>query len=276
MRRINGILDEVPEITNQGIRPVKSVIKGLIEIKDLTFFYPGKKHAALNNIDITIGAGETVALVGRVGSGKSTLLQTIPRLVETEKGMIQIEGNPVHDIDLKHLRNSIGYVTQELYIFSDTILNNITFGRKQISHEVIINALTVSQLKKDVDSFPGGINTFLGEKGVRLSGGQKQRLTIARALISNPPILILDDVLSQVDITTEAAILNSILSARQDKTNVIVSHRLSTIKQTDVIYVLKEGRVTEKGNHTTLMGLGKEYASLYERQQLSERLEGIK
>lgn len=273
MKRINGILDEKPEITNQGISPFEGRIRGLIEIKGLTFFYPGKKDAALNNISITVGAGETVAIVGRVGSGKSTLLQTIPRLVETEKGVIKVQGNLVHNIDLKSLRNSIGYVTQEIHIFSDTIMNNITFGRKEISHELISNVLNISQLKNDINSFPDGINTFLGEKGVRLSGGQKQRLTIARALISNPPILILDDVLSQVDITTEAVILNNILSARQGKTNIIVSHRLSTIRKADIIYVLKEGRIIETGKHTTLMRLGKEYASLYKRQQLSERLE---
>ena len=273
MRRINGILDEVPEITNQTTDPYRDIIRGEIYLKNLTFYYPGQRDPALKDIDLTIDAGQTVAIVGGVGSGKSTLLQTIPRLVETERGIVQIDGIPIHDIDLKNLRESIGFVTQETRIFSDTILKNIVFGRQGIGKDLIENALEVSQLIVDIDSFPRGIHTPLGEKGITLSGGQRQRLTIARALISNPPILILDDALSQVDTSTEAIILKSILEMRQGKTNIIVSHRLSTIKKADIIYVLKAGRLVGGGDHTALLTAQKEYTRLYEKEQLSEGLE---
>jgi len=273
MRRINGILDEVPEITNQVTDPYRVVIRGEIYLKNLTFYYPEQRDPALKDIDFTIHAGQTVAIVGGVGSAKSTLLQAIPRLVETERGMVQIDGIPIHDIDLKNLRESIGFVTQETRIFSDTILKNIVFGRQGIGKDLIENALEVSQLIVDIDSFPKGIHSPLGEKGITLSGGQRQRLTIARALISNPPILILDDALSQVDTRTEATILNSILEMRQGKTNIIVSHRPSTIRRADIIYVFKAGRLVEGGDHTTLLAARREYTRLYEREQLSEELE---
>lgn len=273
MRRINGILNEVPEITNQTTDPYRDIIRGKIYLKNLTFYYPGQRDPALKDIDLTIDPGQTVAIVGGVGSGKSTLLQTIPRLVETERGMVQIDGIPIHDIDLKNLRESIGFVTQETRIFSDTILKNIVFGRQGIGKDLIENALEVSQLIVDIDSFPRGIHSPLGERGITLSGGQRQRLTIARALISNPPILILDDALSQVDTRTEAAILNRILKMRQGKTNIIASHRPSTIRRADIIYVFKAGRLVEGGDHTTLLTARQEYTRLYEREQLSEGLE---
>jgi len=273
MKRINEVLTEAPEITNQKPNLFKGALKGTIWTSDLTFYYPKEKNPALDNINLFIEAGQTAAIVGRVGSGKSTLMQTIPRLVETEKGMITIDGINLHDMDLRHIRESIGFVTQESYVFSDTILNNIIFGRTGIKPSIIEDAVEISRLTTDIDSFPDGINTFLGEKGITLSGGQRQRLTIARALISNPPILIMDDVLSQVDTKTEATILRNILLHRKGRTNIIVSHRLSTIRKAHIIYVLKGGNLVEKGSHSTLITKGGEYAKLYERQQLSEELE---
>ena len=273
MMRINGILNEIPEITNQTINPFRGVIGGEICLKNLTFYYPGGKYPALKDINITIEAGKTVAIVGRVGAGKSTLLQTIPRLLETKKGMVLIDGIPIHDMDLKNLRGSIGFVTQETHIFSDTILNNIIFGREEIGKDHIKDVLEASQLTVDIESFPKGIYSTLGEKGINLSGGQRQRLTIARALISNPPILIMDDAISQVDTRTATTILNNILEMREGETTIIVSHRLSTIKRADIIYVLKAGRLVEWGDNTTLLTARKEYAGFYERQQLSEELE---
>jgi len=272
MRRINGILDEVPQITNQTTNPFRGVIKGGISLKGLTFYYPEEEAPALEDIDLRIEAGQTVAIVGGVGSGKSTLLQIIPRLIETERNMVQIDEIPIHDIDLKHLRGSIGFVTQETHIFSDTIFNNIIFGREGVGEDFMRNIFEVSQLAVDINSFPRGIHSVLGERGITLSGGQRQRLTIARALVSNPPILILDDALSQVDTRTEATVLNRILEMREGKTNIIVSHRLSTIRRADVIFVLKDGRLAEEGDHTTLLAAKKEYTRLYERQQLSEEL----
>ncbi len=273
MRRINGILDEVPEITNQTTNPYRGVIRGEVCFKRLTFCYPKEEAPALKDINLRIETGQTAAIVGGVGSGKSTLLQIIPRLIETERNMVQIDEIPIHDIDLKYLRRTIGFVTQETHIFSDTIFNNIIFGREGVGEDLMRNILEISQLAVDINSFPKGIHSILGERGITLSGGQRQRLTIARALVSNPPILILDDALSQVDTRTEATVLNRILEMRQGKTNIIVSHRLSTIRRADVIFVLKDGQLVEEGDHITLLAAGKEYTRLYERQQLSEELE---
>jgi len=273
MKRINGILEEIPEITNQIDEPFRGDIRGEIKVSNLTFYYPHKKDPALQDVSFTIKAGQTVAIVGGVGSGKSTLLHTIPRLIDTERCMIHIDGIPVHEIDLTILRSSIGFVTQETHIFSDTIRENIVFGRQAVNRNTITNVMRVSQLTDEIGSFPEGIQSLLGERGVTLSGGQRQRLTIARALLSDPPILILDDALSQVDTKTGGAILNSILEMRKDRTNIIVSHRLSTIRRADIIYVLKGGRLVEMGDHTTLLAARQEYARLYERQQVSEELE---
>lgn len=275
MRRINGILDEVPEITDRIVAPYRGEVRGQIKLIRLTFLYPNREDHALRDITLTIGAGHTVAIVGGVGSGKSTLLQAIPRLIETGRGMIQIDGIPLHDIDLATLRGSIGFVTQEPHVFSDTILNNLTFGRRIVDWGLIDNVLQVAQLREEVESLPKGIQSMLGERGVTLSGGQRQRLTIARAIITNPPILILDDALSQVDTATEAAILNGIFQMRRGRTNIIVSHRLTTIRRADIIYVLREGRIVERGSHATLLRAGREYTRLYERQQLSEELQGV-
>jgi ATP-binding cassette subfamily B multidrug efflux pump len=275
MRRINGILEEVPEIIDGIVTPYKGEVRGQIKLNRLTFLYPNREQHALRDITLTIGAGQTAAIVGGVGSGKSTLLQAIPRLIETDRGMIQIDGIPLHDIDLATLRGSIGFVTQEPHVFSDTILNNITFGRRVVNRGLIDNVLQVAQLRDEVESLSKGVQSMLGERGVTLSGGQRQRLTIARAIINNPPILILDDALSQVDTGTEAAILNGILQMRRGRTNIIVSHRLTTISRADIIYVLREGRLVERGNHATLLRAGREYTRLYERQQLSEELQGV-
>lgn len=273
MRRINALLEEVPEITNRTSHPYTGPIRGRVELRGVSFYYPQKEEPALRDITLTIGAGQTVAIVGGVGSGKSTLLHTLPRLVEIGQGLLLIDGIPVHAIDLANLRRSIGFVTQEPHVFSDTILNNILFGRQGTSEAWIKTVLEVSQMASEIDSFPQGIYTLLGERGITLSGGQRQRLTIARALISNPPILILDDALSQVDTRTQTAILNGVLEMRLGKTNIIVSHRLSTLRKADIVYVLKSGDLVEQGDHQTLLAAGQEYTRLYERLQLTEELE---
>jgi ATP-binding cassette subfamily B multidrug efflux pump len=276
MRRINALLEEVPEITNRTSQLYTGPIKGRIELRGVSFSYPQKREPALRDITLTIGAGQTVAIVGAVGSGKSTLLHIVPRLVEIEQGLLLIDGIPVHEIDLANLRRSIGFVTQEPHVFSDTILENILFGREGIGDDLIRTVLEASHMASEIDSFPQGIYTHVGERGITLSGGQRQRLTIARALISNPPILILDDALSQVDTRTENAILNAVLEMRPGKTTIIVSHRLSTLREADIIYVLKSGALVEQGDHQTLLAGGQEYARLYERLQLAEELEGVR
>jgi len=211
--------------------------------------------------------------VGEVGSGKTTLLKNIPRLFDIPRSTVFIDGMDVHDISLKTLRQNIGFVTQETIIFSDTIRNNILFGRDGISKTALEAVLRAAQIYDEIQTFEKGVDTFLGERGVTLSGGQRQRLTIARALISDPPIMILDDALSMVDTRTEARILDRILEYRKHKTNLIVSHRVSTISRADLIVVLKGGELLETGKHTTLIEAGNEYARLYERQLIAQDLE---
>ena len=273
MRRINDILQEVPEIIGPSQPRVITRIKGSLEFKELSLKYPGQKEYALKEINLLIEAGQTVSLVGRVGSGKTTLLHTIPRLFDTQKGSVSIDGVNVRDIPLKTLRESIGFVTQESIIFSDTILNNVLFGRSDIGREMLEATLRAAQIYDEIKTFERGLDTILGERGITLSGGQRQRLTIARALLSDPSILILDDALAMVDTRTEERILNQILEFRKHKTNLIVSHRLSTISRADFIAVLDRGELVEVGNHKTLMEKGNEFTRLYERQRLAQELE---
>ncbi len=301
MRRINRILEEVPEITDPPLPPdvltadranhpadsyavgrmdsradspaANHKIHGGIQIKGLSMKYSGQSNYAIKGIDLNIQMGQTVALVGQVGSGKTTLLHNIPRLFKAPKGTVFIDDIDVQDIPLKILRENIGFVTQETIIFSDTIRNNVLFDRDGISANAFEDALKAVRIYDEVQTFEKGPDTLLGERGITLSGGQRQRLTIARALLSDPPIMILDDALSMVDTRTEADILNEILEFRRDKTNLIVSHRVSTISRADLICVLKGGELVEIGDHKALLEKGKEYARLYKRQLLEQELE---
>ena len=273
MGRINSILEEVPEIIGPPMSRNFPQISGEITFRGISLKYPGQTEYAVQDITLTVAAGQTVALVGRVGSGKTTLLHTIPRLFNTSRGTVYIDGMNVREIPLKTLREGIGFVTQESIIFSDTIRNNVLFGRDGISEETLEAALRAAQIYEDIQSIEKGLDTVLGERGLTLSGGQRQRLTIARALLSDPPILILDDALSMVDTRTEEKILNRILEFRKHKTNLIVSHRLSTIIRADLIVVLDRGELVEAGDHKTLMDAANEYTRLYERQLLVQELE---
>jgi ATP-binding cassette subfamily B protein len=273
MRRINHILDEVPDILDPPYPRHVTKIAGSIKFKGLRYKYPGQTGFALNDINLSIERGQTVAFVGQVGSAKTTLLNTLPRLFDMPRGTVFIDGTDVHDIPLKTLRQNIGFVTQETLLFSDTIRNNILFGRRGISENALQAALRAAQISDEIQTFEKGLDTWLGEKGVTLSGGQRQRLTIARALISDAPIMILDDALSMVDTRTEARILNRIFEFRKHKTNLIVSHRVPTISRADLIVVLKGGELVEAGKHSTLMAMGNEYARLYQRQFLAQELE---
>jgi len=273
MRRINRILDEVPEIKDTPKSRFVPEIRGEISIKGLSIRYPGKTDAALKDVDIEMEAGETVAVVGPVGSGKTTLLNAIPRLLDVPAGTLFVDGRDIREIPLKTLRKNIGFVTQDVFIFSDTLRNNVVFGRPNVSEENLEAALRAANMFEDIKEFENGLDTLLGERGITLSGGQRQRLTIARALISDPPILILDDALSMVDTRTEERILNRILRLRRQKTNLIVSHRVSTVSRADRTVVLEQGQIVEIGNHKSLLKQGGLYASLYEKQILEQELE---
>ena len=273
MRRINGILEELPEIRDSAQSIHIPQIRGKIEIEGLSFTHPGQSFYALKDIHLKIEAGDTIAVVGRVGAGKTTLLQTITRLLDAPAGTIFVDGWNVRQIPLQTLRKNIGFVTQEVFIFSDTIRNNILFGRTGVSQDHLETVLRAADIFEDIKNLEKGLDTFLGERGITLSGGQRQRLTIARALILDPPILILDDALSMVDTRTEERILNQVLSLRQNKTNLIVSHRISTISRAERIAVLERGELVELGTHENLLKKGGIYTTLYEKQVIAEELE---
>jgi ATP-binding cassette subfamily B protein len=273
MRRINGILEELPEIKDSAQSIHIPQIRGKIEIKGLSFTHPGQSFYALKDIHLKIEAGDTIAVVGRVGAGKTTLLQTITRLLDAPDGTILVDGWNVRQIPLQTLRKNIGFVTQEVFIFSDTIRNNVLFGRTGVSQDHLETVLRAADIFEDIKNLEKGLDTFLGERGSTLSGGQRQRLTIARALILDPPILILDDALSMVDTRTEERILNQVLSLRRNKTNLIVSHRISTISRAERIAVLDRGELVELGTHENLLEKGGIYTTLYEKQVIAEELE---
>jgi ATP-binding cassette subfamily B multidrug efflux pump len=273
MRRINSILGEVPEIGDSAQSRHIPQIMGNIEIEGLCFTHPGQTDYALKDIHLKIKAGETVAVVGRVGAGKTTLLHVIPRLLDAKTGTIFVDGRNVRQIPFQTLRKNIGFVTQEVFIFSDTIRNNILFGRSGVSQDHLEAVLRAADIFEDIKNLEKTLDTLLGERGITLSGGQRQRLTIARALILDPPILILDDALSMVDTRTEERILNQVLSLRRNKTNLIVSHRISTISRADRIVVLERGELAEQGIHENLLQKGGIYTTLYEKQIIADELE---
>ncbi|OQY44332.1 MAG: hypothetical protein B6240_10730, partial [Desulfobacteraceae bacterium 4572_87] len=258
MRRINGILDAVPEIRDPedekgqdlgnhfgGIQAEEP--NGSIQFSGLRFRHPGQTEDLLKDITFNIPPGETIAMVGRVGSGKTTLLQLIPRLLNTPENTVFVDGRDIRKLPLARLRKKIGFVSQDVFIFSDTIYNNVAFGRDDVTREAVEEALDIAGIREEVEALENGPDTLLGERGITLSGGQRQRLTIARAVVGNYPILILDDALSMVDTRTEEGILNRILDLRRKQTNVIVSHRVSTIRRADRIFVFDHGRLKEEG-----------------------------
>jgi ATP-binding cassette, subfamily B, multidrug efflux pump len=273
MRRINVILDEKPEIESKTSAGFNRIEKGTIQFGNVSFIYPEKTVPALKDINLTINSGQTVSLCGMVGSGKSTLLNLIPRFIDPLTGSVSIDGTDIRDMSLNHLRENIGFITQEPVIFSDTIKNNVVFGRDNISEEQIIKAMHYARLYDDVMELEMGMDTVIGEKGVTLSGGQKQRLTIARAMIIDPPVMIIDDSLSMIDTRTEEEILNEIISLRKGKTNIIVSHRLSTISRADVVVVMKDGIVIETGDYKALLSNDSEFSRLYKKQVMSQDIE---
>ena len=273
MRRINGILEEVPEIQSPSrVREFASV-KGKIDVRGLSLRYPGQERPVLNRIHLQLAPGQTLALVGRVGCGKTTLLRALPRLLEVPEGTLFLDDVDVREMDLTTLRKNIGFVTQDVFIFSDTIRNNILFGGENLAPDALERVLEAADFLDEVRGFRHGFDTLLGERGITLSGGQRQRLTIARALIQNPPVLILDDALSMVDTRTEERIWQRILALRPHKTNLIVSHRATTIRRADQVIVLDHGDIVEQGTHEALLAHGGAYATLYEKQLIQQELE---
>jgi ATP-binding cassette subfamily B multidrug efflux pump len=267
--RVNEIMHEQPEIHDAGGAQDRE-IAGEIEFRGLNFSYEGKQ--VLEDINLRVPAGSSLAIVGPTGSGKTTLVSLIPRIYDAEPGMVLIDGRPVRDYLVASLRKNIGFVPQETFLFSDRIRENIALGVESASDQQIQSAADAANIAADIESFPEGYDTMVGERGITLSGGQKQRAAIARALIRSPKILILDDALSSVDTHTEDKILNHLRDVMRGRTTIFISHRVSTVRNADRIAVLHSGRIVELGTHDELLALNGYYCNLYNKQLLEEEL----
>jgi len=267
-KRINEFLTEQPSIINEVEK--ETPVQGKIEFKNVTFIYPDTGIKALDNVSFTIDIGETLAILGKTGSGKSTILDLVARLYDVSSGQILIDGVPIDQLNLNNLRNSIGAVPQEAFLFSDTIENNIRFGKENATFAEIEQVAKDAVVHKNIIGFSKKYNTILGERGITLSGGQKQRVSIARALLKDPNIYLFDDCLSAVDTETEEEILKNLKKASAEKTTLIVSHRVSSAKNSNKIIVLEDGKIVQQGTHEELNGTKGYYQQLYE-DQLTEK-----
>ncbi len=276
MMRLSKVFDSKPEINDTEKTDYKlTEIQGGIEFKNLDFRYNIELPWVLKNINLKIEPGEIIGIIGHTGSGKSTIVNLIPRLFEATEGKILFDGVEIEKIPIDILRSSIGYVPQETFLFSDTIENNIAYSNENVDKDKIVLSSKISQIYKDIDLFPKRFETMLGERGINLSGGQKQRTSIARAIAADPKILILDDAFSAVDTYTEEEILKGLKDVMKQRTTILISHRVSTLKNSDRIIVLKEGEIAEIGTHESLIQQEGIYADIYFKQLLEKELEGL-
>ncbi|WP_109743721.1 ABC transporter ATP-binding protein [Arcicella aurantiaca] len=267
-QRINEFLNEKTDIISK--ENIVKDIAGDIEVKNVTFEYPDSGIVALKDFSMQVSAGESVAILGTTGSGKSTIANLLCRMYDVSNGEIKVDNYPIKNLNVNHLRSQIGYVPQDVFLFSDSIKNNVKFGSENMTEEQIMQAAKDADLYNNVIDFPEGFDTVLGERGVTLSGGQKQRLSIARAIAREPRILILDDCLSAVDTKTENQILNNLQSIMKGRTSVIISHRVSSAKLADKIIMLDDGHIIEQGSHDDLMEANGAYRELYDKQMAVE------
>ena len=278
MGRLRFVLAAEPEIDDRAAAPALSEeIRGEIEFHHLTFQHPAAEvhpgaRPVLDDINLTIPAGSTVAIVGPTGSGKSTLAALVARLWEAPPGSVRIDGKPIAEWPLETLRRAIGFVPQDTFLFSETIRENVAFGTESASELEIDRAAHIASIRDEILDFPKQYETLVGERGLTLSGGQKQRTALARALMRNPKILVLDDALANVDTETEERILRGLTEVTRRRTTLLISHRCSTVRHADQIVVLREGRIVERGTHEDLIGRGGYYADLYQKQLLEEEL----
>jgi len=274
MVRLNDIFDAKPSIVSIPNAPESGIV-GDITFSNVSFTHSSSDVKALDSVSFTAESGSTLAIVGRTGSGKTTLVEMIPRLLDAQFGSVQIDGVDVKNLSVEKLRGAIGYVPQDVFLFSDTLSENISFGRLGADLSEIERAAEEADILENIDSFQDGFKTMVGERGITLSGGQKQRTSIARALIRKPNILILDDALSAVDVKTERNILSHLKKHFGKRTIIIVSHRISAVEDADQIIVLDEGKIIERGNHASLIVEDGFYASLFAKQQLEQELEDL-
>ncbi|MCR9182354.1 MAG: ABC transporter ATP-binding protein/permease [Flavobacteriaceae bacterium] len=267
-KRINEFLNEKPEVKNNTL--IHTPIQGKITFKNVTFTYPDTNITALKDISFNINSGETLVILGHTGSGKSTILELIGRLYDVTKGEILIDDKPIETINLTDLRRAIGYVPQDAFLFSDSIKNNIRFGKEEATDEEVILAAKLASVHKNIMGFTKKYDTVLGERGITLSGGQKQRVSIARALIKDPNIYLFDDCLSAVDTETEEKILNNLQKLSKNKTAIVVSHRIAAAKNANKIIVLKDGQILQQGTHNQLLEKDGYYKELYAKQLLEK------
>ena len=269
-KRINEFL-ETPTTIKPPLVPKQPSLKKGISIKDVNFVYPHTGIHAIKNFSLTINAGDKIAIIGKTGSGKSTIAQLLLRMYDVDKGEILYDGIPVNEIDLHYLRSNISYVPQDVFLFSETIEKNIAFGVDSSNNANVVKAATQAHIAAEIEQFPLGFQTMIGERGVTLSGGQKQRISIARALIKEPAIVIFDDCLSAVDARTEKIVLDNLNIYLENKTAIIITHRIFSLFEFDKIIVLDNGNIVEQGSHNELITLKGFYSEMYERQQQQNR-----